>query len=386
MFARSHLATDGPVDRVLQELRSTDTSRLGESTGSICKTAHLQAVLSFATVFFGTRHKQADITRDGFISHGTTLQQLNRALAEPNSHQSDEIIVSIITLAIQETLVPSGPNHFVNHMQGMEKILALRDLNSLQSPSTVYLYKCLRHMLLLAALLSGTPTILAKPEWKALLREHSLGEEQLQEQRLFEILADCTVLASERNKLLKTQRDSDEDISSQMGSIRDSTEKLCMALRDWRTDWGANPQNAFVEMPANPGSSQSSTGDKEPAYPTEIVFASIKSALMLMLYNITLINLLTVLISLPPSLEQRSSRYELIPLGHSAVLDICRCMPSSMEDELRKELHASPVVYWAVQTARMMLQGDDSARARWLTGYLDRKSAVSLAADRWEVQ
>ncbi|KAH7401137.1 hypothetical protein DE146DRAFT_578760, partial [Phaeosphaeria sp. MPI-PUGE-AT-0046c] len=285
MFARSHLATDGPVDRVLQELRLMDTSRLGKITGGSCKTAHFQAVLSFSTIIFGTKYGQADITRDGFVSHGTTLQQLNRALAEPNSHDSDEIIVSIITLAIQETLVPSSPNNFVNHMQGMEKILALRDPTLPQSPSTVHLYKCLRHMLLSAALIGGTPTILAKPEWKALLREHSTTEEQLQEQRLFEILADCTVLASERNKLLKRQRDDGEDTCAQIGSVRDGTERVCMELRIWRTEWGADPQNAFIKMPTTLESPQSATGDDKVAYPTEIVFTSIKSAQMFMLYN-----------------------------------------------------------------------------------------------------
>lgn len=382
MFARSHLATDGPVDRVLQELRLMDTSCLERRTGSNCKTAHLQAVLSFATIFFGTRHRQADITQHGFASYGTTLQQLNRALTEPNSHESDEIIVSVITLAIQETLVPSGPNQFMNHMQGLERLLALRDPTSFQSPYTVGLYMCLRHMLLFAALVSGRPTILAKPEWKALLRKHCPDEEKLQEQRLYEILADCTVLASERDKLLKRQKEAGEDTHPQMGIVRGSTENLCVHLRSWRTEWGASPRNAFIEIPAP----QLAAVDKESAYPTEIVFADIKSALMLMLYNITLMNLLAILISLPPSLQQRHSRYELIPLGHSAVLDICRCLPSSMNDELRKELHASPVVYWAIQTARMTLQGDDSARARWLSEILDRKSAGSLAGNDWEVQ
>lgn len=382
MFARSHLAADGPVDRVLQELRLMDTSRIGEISGSESKTAHLQAVLSFATLFFGTKYRQTEITQEGLVSHGKTLQQLNSALAEPNSHNSNEIIVSIITLAIQESLVPTGPNHFVNHMRGLEKILALRDLNSYQSPSTVHLYKCCRHMLLFAALLGGTPTILAKPEWKALLRQHCPLEDQLQEQRLFEYLADCAVLASERNQLLKKRKDTGEDIYFQMETIRHSTETLCMELRTWRIEWGTSPQNAFIEIPSSP---PSSPGKTEPVYPPEIVFTSIKSALTLMLYNIALMNLVMLLVSLPPSLEQRSSRYELIPLGHSAVLDICRCLPSSMKDELRKELHASPVVFWAIQTARTVLQGDESARGRWLTEYLDRRGAVSLAADTHEV-
>jgi hypothetical protein len=36
-------------------------------------------------------------------------------------------------------------------------------------------------------------------------------------------------------------------------------------------------------------------------------------------------------------------------------------------------------VYWANQSARMILQGDQSVEAKWLIEMLDRKSAVALA-------
>jgi hypothetical protein len=366
MFARSHLAADGPVDLTLRELQSTDMTCLEARDTPNCRTAHLRAVLSFATVFFGTKHHHPGITQQGFISHGATLQQLNRALLEPKCHEFDEVIVSVTTLAIQETLVPSGPNHFLNHMLGLEKLLALRDPRSNCSQRTADLYKCLRHMLLYAALGAGRPCILAKPEWKALLRQYCATEEERHEQLLYDFVADCTVLASERDKVLK----SDNQDGNAIERIRHAAQELCEHLGLWRRQWGTNPKNAYVEMPAL---SSPSTA------PTDLVFLNTTSALTPMLYNIALINFVKILMSLPRSPQQRMSHEQLEAVARSAVLDICRCMPSPSNEAFGKKLHASPVLHWAVQTTRFALEGDDSAEAKWLGEMLERKSIGMLA-------
>lgn len=386
MFARSHLAKDGPVDLSLRELQSMDIARLGANSMTECQTAHLRAVLSFATIFFGTKHKQPEITQQGFLSHGATLQQLNRALLDPRCHEFDEVIVSVTTLAIQETLVPSSPNHFLNHMSGLEKLIALRDPRSHCSPKTVDLYRCLRHMLLFAALGIGRPTVLAKPEWKTMLRQCCKTEEQLQEQLLYDVLADCTVLASERDKLFTRRITTRANVSNQIEIIRTHAEQLCEQLRNWRRIWVANPANAYIEIPAIPGTQVETTDANATSLaPTDLVFANITSALMLMLYNIALINLLKMLISLPSPLQQSTPRNDLVAVAHSAVLDICRCIPNPTSVDFRKELHASPVVHWAIQTAKMMLQGDESAEAKLLMGMLERKSKGTLAENMDEV-
>ncbi|KAF1921261.1 hypothetical protein BDU57DRAFT_488858 [Ampelomyces quisqualis] len=379
MFARSHLAKDGPDDLSLRALQSMDIARLGANSMSECQTAHLRAVLSFATIFFGTKHRQTEITRQGFLSHGVTLQQLNRALLDPKCHEFDEVIVSVITLAIQETLVSSGPDHFLNHMSGLEKLIALRDPRLHCSPNTISLYRCLRHMLLFAALGTGRSTILAKPEWKTMLRQHCENEEQLQEQLLYDILADCSVLASERDKLFTRRTARRENASDEIQIIRTNTEHLCEQLWDWKINWGANPANAYMEIPTVSNTHIESTGIDAPSIaPTALVFANITSALTLMLYNIALMHLLQILVSIHSSLPQTTPRDHLVAAAHSAVLDICRCMPNATNENFRRELHASPVAHCALQTARTMLQGDDSVNAKWLMSMLDRKSATSM--------
>lgn len=380
MFTRSHLAQGGPVDITLQELQTKDLTQLEASSTTASRTAHLRTVQSFAMIFFGTKHRHSEITQKGYLSHGATLQQLNRALSEPHCYRYDEVIHSVMTLAIQETLVPSGPNLFLKHMQGLEKLLALRDPSLFCPPATVSLYKCLRHMLLFASLIAGTPSILAKPGWKEILHRHCESEVEAQEQQLYDFLADCSVLAFERDELQKREQSGDAG-SDKFEDIRNKAQALGEQLRAWRTNWGADPANAFIEVPADITSSQSGEGSRDivaPITPTDLTFSNLKSALMLMLYNIALIHLLKVLISLPVDLQQVDSQRPLIAVAHSAVLDIYRIIPGPFDTEWQKELHASPVVHWAIQSARMILRGDESAEAKWLSDMIDRKSGGDL--------
>lgn len=379
MFTRSHLAQGGPVDMTLQELQSKDLTLLDTDSANACRTAHLRTVQSFATIFFGTKHKQFKITQRGYVQHGATLQQLNRALTEPHCYRYDEIIQSVMTLAIQETLVPSGTNLFMKHMQGLEKLLALRDPELYWSPSTVSLYKCLRHMLLFASLIGGTPSILARPGWKEMFHRHCANDREEQEQQLYDLLADCSVLASKRDALLK-KTTKDGDRTGQFDEVRRHALHLGDQLRAWRVEWAADPTNAYIEVPSSSSQPHEQPENTSvPPSPTDLQFSNIKSALTLMLYNIALLYLLKVLMSLSTDPQQEELQTVYIKAARSTVLDVCRIMPGPFNTAWQKGLHASPVVHWAVESARMILQGDESAEAKWLTYMLDRKSGKTLA-------
>ncbi|KAF2025976.1 hypothetical protein EK21DRAFT_33734, partial [Setomelanomma holmii] len=286
MFTRKFIAEGGPVDLALRELQSRDYSRLGENQANDCQTAHLKAVLSFSTIVFGAKTNQSAIIQQGYQGHGATLQQLNRALRQPDCYEYDEIIVSITTLAMQEMLVPSGTKLFLNHMMGLEKLLALRDPRSPCSPRTLSLYRCLRHLLLFAALTASRASVLAKPEWKAMFVQHSEIEQDLQEQQLYNILADCSELVVERDDLLKELNNGSNDQIQQVDNVRQRTDTILDELRTWRNCWNANPDNAFTEVPVYISPLQPSASSQSvamPGAPYDLVFTTIFSALLLML-------------------------------------------------------------------------------------------------------
>jgi hypothetical protein len=386
MFTRKHLAPEGPVDTALRELQASDSSGFTSARAVDCRTTHLQTVLSFATLFFGTKHGSPEITKQGYARHGATLARLNQTLSNPNCHMYDEVVVSVTTLAMQEMLVPSGPQCYLNHMLGLERLLALRGASSACSEKTVNLYKCLRHMMLYASLGAGRPSILAKPEWKALLRQYCESEAELQEQRLYDAVADCSVLMVELGDVVKRREDPDEDPESQIDRTRRRTQDLWLQLRDWREARDANPANTYIEVPANPQGSQhygTLASIEPPSIPTDFVFQSTSVALTLMLYDTALIYVLHILITLPRESQPQYSREDYLGMAHSAVLEICRSMPDPSDEKLHADMHSSPVVYWAMQVAYMILQDDTLAEGRWLVYLLNRKSDKSSKKDLW---
>ncbi|KAH7356278.1 hypothetical protein BKA66DRAFT_252723, partial [Pyrenochaeta sp. MPI-SDFR-AT-0127] len=202
-YARKHLRPNGPIDLGLQDLQIADiNSRDIEARYTSKSPIFRQAVLSLATIYFGTQHKQVSITNEGYIMHGAALQQLNNALSDSMSFTRDEVILSVVTLAMLECIVPTGPGNYLKHMLGLEGLLGLRRPDSLRdcSVKTSELYKGIRDMILFASLRTRQPSILAMSEWKTALRVNCSSTE-LQEQDLYDVLADCTILLSEREKI-----------------------------------------------------------------------------------------------------------------------------------------------------------------------------------------
>ncbi|KAH7070277.1 hypothetical protein FB567DRAFT_217434 [Paraphoma chrysanthemicola] len=387
MFTRKFIAEGGPVDLALRELQSRDITRLETSRTADCETAHLRAVLSFATIVFGAKNQQTSVTQQGYLNHGATLKHLNQALSRPDCHEFDEVIVSVTTLAMQEMLVPSGPKFFLNHMAGLEKLLDLRDPQLHCSPKTLSLYKCLRHMLLFAALSAGRASILAQPGWKRLLSQHCESDEEKQEQRLYDIVADCSVLIPERDKLRRVWDSDHQENTEEADSIQQRADQLVEQLRDWRERWLSDPNNSFTET--------SMYGTQAPPAMdylredtshgvTDLVFSSISSASLFMLYNIACLHVLQINLSLPSDTHSSAKKEEYLAAAHASILDICRSMPYCLDEELHKELHAGPVAFWAAQVAGAVLKDDTSREGRVLKELLERKSGGGGSAIVWE--
>jgi len=363
-----------------------------------------QAFLGFAMIVFGTEHGQGYITGQGYATHGLALKQLNQSLSDPNCYARDEVILSVATLAILECVVPTGTKNYLNHMIGLERLLELRDPRSRCSPESCELYKSVRHMILFASLRTGKPSILAREEWKTVLRANC-SDEELQEQDLYDVLADCTILAAQLDEMSANLELDLERATHQQEKIKRRALILLSHLSAWRKRWDSDERNSYSETSAALAGvepTQEALGDDSPTPHTIFKFSNESAALMFMLYNTTLIFVLRILASLSlQNLDIHSNQQlplqdagysddlwnytkdEYVAAERLAALEVCRCIPYYAVRKSRLDTDCSPIVHWAVTTAWTTLCGNESAAGRWMMDLLKDKGREVTVKALW---
>ncbi|KAH8645446.1 hypothetical protein BX600DRAFT_478135 [Xylariales sp. PMI_506] len=397
-YARRHLSTGGLIETTLRtvDLADVSTGRIKQS-GSI---SH-QTVLSLAAIFFGLRHKQDRITRQGYALQAMAFQRINQALSDSVHLVTDEVIKSVVTLAVLEFLAPSsGANTFLVHMKAVETLLDLQGPGS--QISSVVLYRSVQQHLIVSALCLGRPSILARPDWKAALRT-TVSAEELLEQDLYDILADCTVLFAQRVGLSPSSEllpGYCPERVAQLDDIEQTAQQLLAQLGTWKRQWDRDKTITYDEDFPKPKSSRIYEKQDVLPFSTVYKFPNQVAALQLMLYNIALTHVLQILRSPPhQSCDQPCSGQDFIAqrplrdthprsndLEHAkngyylaqamAVLDICRCVPYHLDLALSLGSEPSSLAHWAILTAWVKLGGRESAVGRWLYQLLLEKSPV----------
>lgn len=391
-YTRKQLRRGAPIDVALDDMYLGDMTP-AEMTAK-GRVFH-PTILSFATILFGSQHHQASITDQGYALHGVALKQLNQALTHSQCYTRDDVLLSVVSLAILECLVPTGQKHYLNHMIGLERLLELRDPWTYSSARTCELYKSVRHMLIFASLRTGRPSIFARPEWKTVLRANC-SDEEIPEQDLFDVLADCTVLIAERNTMLATEDSDFERSTNQRDNLKQTAAGLLKSLHAWKVQWDNDERNAYSEPSTVPKDARKTFQSLNSAPLTGFEFAQDHAALMLMFYKTTFIYVLRALASLPvndavpnsqewesPKSSPIADPSDLNAAQRSAAIDVCRCIPHYLARSAGCDSDASPIVHWAVTTAWMTLGGNESTEGSWLMDMLKNASRTVIAQALW---
>jgi hypothetical protein len=387
-YTQSHLIRDGLIGSSITNIKAADLipSRNTVISGQV---SH-QAIMSFATILFGIQHRQADITRHGYAMHSVALKQLNHVLCNIKRHSHDEVIVAIAALSISELLVPSGSNNHLTHMMGLERLLDLQDPASFWFKNSSGFCKGVRFMILLAALKLGQPSILAKADWKRAMRTNCSYQE-LQEQDLFDVLADCSVLLADRD-IMHSASDTNSIAASE---LRDDIERRAHSLLvhtyEWRSRWDAKLENVYREPAESLSGLEESqlirSKDSAESLVTAATIPNVSAAIMLMLYNIALMRILQITATLAESATGSSSaQIETAHGWHAkerdAAREACRCIQYYLGAGCPLDTSASPIVHWAVAATWSVLRSNDSIEGAWMQDLLSKKGRQNAAEGR----
>lgn len=360
-YTQSHLQRDGLIVSAITDAKAVDLVPLGTAVAS--RQVSHQAIMSFATLLFGIQHRQADIARQGYAMHGVALKQLNQVLSDATRHTSGEVILAVAALAISELLVPTGPGNYWAHVMGLERLVDLQDPVSFWSTKSPGFCKGVRFMILAAALKLGRPSILARPDWKNAMRRDASYEE-LEEQDLYDVLADCSVLLAERHAMSPTEKADATKAEEQRDGMERRAYRLLQHLHQWRQRWDSNRLKNPVP----------DTTLSEASLITVATIPNLPAAMILMLYNLALMHVLQSLAPLP--LEETVKSYHVNE--RIAAREACRCTQYYLSIRRRLDASAPPIIHWAVAAAWERLRRDDSVEGAWMRDWQISQGERSL--------
>jgi hypothetical protein len=406
-YTRTHLFRGGPVDLTLQSLRLHDILSVGEKTADVGELGEdrilHRSIISLATMFFGHQHACTQIINQGYAILGITLKHLNRILLEPYCYTSDDVLLSVATLALLEIFVPTGPKHYLKHMLGLEKLLELRGPTTFVSQNKIEIHKGYRRMLIFASLNARKFSLLAKEEWKVIpwMRFPGLKTE---EEILLDFLADCTVVMAEREQLVGNWKLGGEEMIKRGEKLQKMAMDLLDDLCDWRREFD-NQYQIFSPCGGTQPTQADETYETPPAFSTRFIFQDHSIALMLMLYNTAIIYLLRILESLdqrspdspshqdstdslPSSLEviepvQRKSIEDNKAAEYAAALEIYHCIPYHFSQKSHLNAGSLTTAHLAIRTAWITLGENGSAEGRRITGILNSNRDEVHARGLW---
>lgn len=325
-YTRKTLFRGGPVELACNMIDSAGTAPFSQSPELDLLRG---AILSLSTTYFGNQHRDQRIVAKGYNQYGQVLQQLNTALAMPARQMSNEILLTAFTCMLVEMFSPKGPINFLKHQRGIEAMMRLRGPPTESTGETATIFRGLRIMSVISALVDQRPSIYASEPWSNAPISRTTEFGRLQHE-LLSVLAVCTQLLSDRNALLASGPD--EGFRIDLMARSDAAMADIEALY---SHWVAANQE---ELPS---------ANKASYLVQDLAIADHFSATAYMLYHAIRICVLQIKQSLDPTSNN-------VELRSDAAMKIARCL--ELKERERQEGMAPLSTTWSSIATRVVWQ------------------------------
>ncbi|KAL1600606.1 hypothetical protein SLS60_006992 [Paraconiothyrium brasiliense] len=265
--------------------------------------------------------------------------------------------MAAVTCMILEIFVPTGPNNFFKHVQGIEAILNARGPPTSSLGADPAMLSGVRILCIVAALVQRRPSIWATDEWKSVPPLHA-DKGSLIRHEILLIMADCTVL----RQASSVKEAAGEDPCRTVARARTYLDQMDGLYLRWAR-YNASMLNEEV-----------TPGFKDPT------IANHASATTYLLYNAALICITRILSTHSPSAESLS----LQSLQMAASLRIIRCLELKAYDKREGSGESNTIGFVATKVAWETLGGFNSPAGRRLSRVVKASANGVFAVGAWD--
>ncbi|KAL7952814.1 hypothetical protein V8C34DRAFT_318714 [Trichoderma compactum] len=299
-----------------------DVSSMPGSSGGLAK----QCLVALSTTYFGIAHMEQEILRRGMSKYGKSLRTLNQRLGDQSASRTLDVLESIMIMALFEYLISDLEAGWLQHSQGLQRLLELRGPESMASLPCLTILESVRPSIIFSALLLRQNTILASPDWKTLPWVNHTGRKDAM-QHLIDILADCPELFVLRESLPAKTAQLERRYA--LHQLEEKAYAILDSLQTWKQGPGIRPWTD-VPSPSSTPEIMDSEGRPTPIWHTVYHFESLYQANIMSLYHGAII--LVSRLCLGIQLELDANMCEEIRASiNMAGIAICRSMNYHME-------------------------------------------------------
>jgi hypothetical protein len=197
-FTRKHVLQGSWVDSACERIGSYHGADDGTHNAGLKLLRN--AILSLSAAFFGIQKQQRAMMHRGYRQYSDVLRQLKNHVADRQLQGTNETLWTVATCMLLEIFLPSEPATFLMHIRGIEAILESRGPPSVATGDAAFIASNFRAMMIIGALADGRASLWAKTGWR-FLPPASTDHETLIKHQCWNLLADCTQAAGERNRV-----------------------------------------------------------------------------------------------------------------------------------------------------------------------------------------
>ncbi|OCL12169.1 hypothetical protein AOQ84DRAFT_162979 [Glonium stellatum] len=292
-------------------------------------------------------------------------------------------------------------------MIGLEKLVELRGPSSRRASPYENILRGVRCLLIIASLEMATPSIFSRQVWRDQPRA-TCPEEKHPNRYIFDLLANCAVIACERNIAMSRRPQVEKDSQLDHNETIHRAIDLLTKLTAWRTRWDQENRNLYLGVSASCAESGLPQNNGS-LIPKILHFESVPVATIttFMLYNAALIHVLKILASFrspkSDSIDPLATMLDISPAQitmstlqattakssdytaamHSTAMEIRPCVPSHFSKREHLSSEALTIGQLAVKLAWETLGRRTSTEGRWLDGVLRTAGGQIVARGMW---
>ncbi len=337
-YTRKKLLRGGPVDIAYNMVERHAASMRSDGPGIDLLR---KGILSLSFTFFGSQHRQVNITSKGYHQYGEVLRQLNSHIAHPELQMTNETLLTALSCMLLEIFLPTGPENFLKHQRGLDAIAMLRGPPRESEGTDVTIFRGLRILSIVGSLADSRPSLYSREEWKQAPPVY-VTEAVVFQHHVFNILADCTRLLGHRKTLL-AQRGVAISYKPLLTEVEDVINNLEALYPLWET----LNQNQLAEV----------TEQSDMAKTLGV--ANHVSGTACMLYHTTYLCLIQIKDSLSPSPVN-------VALRNAAAMRIAKLLELKEYEQREGASQSNTIAFVAIKVAWQALGGFDSPEGQYL--------------------